>query len=186
MEEILLAMKERLPPMEERLSAMEERPPAMDETVCHGGETGDHEGETACHGGETACHGGEETTCMEGPASGGGLLIRRNCNSQTLLLPVVITVPIWKPDGTVRLRLNFKNIKVVTTPDPYLMPRVDDMLTQSGNAKFLTKMDLNNYSIRSHFGKKISARKAWINSGGPLYSTGRGDARTSLQLERLR
>ena len=31
----------------------------------------------------------------------------------------------------------------MTTPDPYLMPRVDDMLTKIGNAKFLTKMDLN-------------------------------------------
>ena len=31
----------------------------------------------------------------------------------------------------------------MTTPDPYLMPRVDDMLTEIGNTKFLTKMDLN-------------------------------------------
>ena len=31
----------------------------------------------------------------------------------------------------------------MTTPDPYLMPRVNDMLIEIGNAKFLTKMDLN-------------------------------------------
>ena len=52
-------------------------------------------------------------------------------------------VPVRKPDGSVRLCLNFLKINAVTTPDPYLMPRVDDMLTEIGNAKFLTKMDLN-------------------------------------------
>ena len=67
-------------------------------------------------------------------------------------------VPVQRPDGSMRLGLNFKNINVVTTPDPYLMPWVHDMLTQICNAEFLMKMDLNKDSIRSHFGKKISAR----------------------------
>ena len=31
----------------------------------------------------------------------------------------------------------------MTTPDPYLMPRVNDILIEIGNAKFLKKMDLN-------------------------------------------
>ena len=48
------------------------------------------------------------------------------------------------------------------------------MLTQIGNSKFLAKIDLNKDSIRSHFGKNISARHIWIDSGGPLHSMGRG------------
>ena len=51
-------------------------------------------------------------------------------------------VPVRKPYGSVRLCTNYKKINNVTTPDPYIIPRVDDLLTLIGGAKHL-KLDLN-------------------------------------------
>ena len=52
-------------------------------------------------------------------------------------------VPVHKPDGSVRLCINYKKINNVTTPDPYIMPRVDDLLTLISGAKHLSKLNLN-------------------------------------------
>ena len=54
-------------------------------------------------------------------------------------------VPVQKPDESVTLFfLILFLINAMTTPDPCLMPRVNDMLIEIGNTKFLMKMDLNN------------------------------------------
>ena len=52
-------------------------------------------------------------------------------------------VPIKKPDGSVRLCIDFRKLNAVTTPDPYCMPLIEDLLDQVGDCGFLSKLDLS-------------------------------------------
>ena len=45
-----------------------------------------------------------------------------------------------KPDGTLRLCTDFRKVYSVTVPDPFPLPRVEDLLDRVGKAKFLTKL----------------------------------------------
>ena len=45
-------------------------------------------------------------------------------------------VQVRKPDGSVRLCIDFRRINKVTQPDPYTMPRVDEMIVQLGKARY--------------------------------------------------
>ena len=59
-------------------------------------------------------------------------------------------VPVRKPDGTIRLCIDFRKLNHITKPDPYLMPHIDEMIDQLGEAHYLSKLDLNKgiYQIR--------------------------------------
>ena len=52
-------------------------------------------------------------------------------------------VPVRKPDGTVRLYIDFRKVNHITKPDPYLMPRIDEVIYRLGEAHYLSKLDLN-------------------------------------------
>jgi len=52
----------------------------------------------------------------------------------------IVMVP--KPDGTLRLCTDFRKVNSVTVPDPFPLPRVEDLLDRVGKAKFLTKLDM--------------------------------------------
>ena len=53
-------------------------------------------------------------------------------------------VPYMKPDGSVCLCIDFRRkVNSITTPDPYAVPLIDDLIDQLVEAKFLSKMDLN-------------------------------------------
>ena len=47
-----------------------------------------------------------------------------------------------KPDGKVRLCVDFRKINALSTTDSYPLPRVDDSVDQVGNARYITKIDL--------------------------------------------
>ncbi len=49
-------------------------------------------------------------------------------------------VPVVKPDQSIRLCIDFRKLNSVTVPDPYYMPRVDELIGKVGEAKFLTKL----------------------------------------------
>ena len=51
-------------------------------------------------------------------------------------------VPVRKPDGSVRLCVDYRKVNVLTEPDPYHMPRVDEMVELVEESHFLTKIDL--------------------------------------------
>ena len=57
--------------------------------------------------------------------------------------PPLPMVPVRKPNGSVRLCIDFLQINKVTQPDPYTMSRVDEMIAQLGKAHYLSKLDLN-------------------------------------------
>lgn len=52
-------------------------------------------------------------------------------------------VPIRKPDGSVRLCIDFRKINQIIVPDPYAIPLIEDLLDQLGEAQYLSKLDLN-------------------------------------------
>ena len=52
-------------------------------------------------------------------------------------------VPIKKTDGTLRLCIDFRRLNKVTTPNPYQMPRVEDLLDEVAGASWLSKLDMN-------------------------------------------
>lgn len=47
-----------------------------------------------------------------------------------------------KPDGSFRLCTDYRKVNQVTRTDLYPLPRMDDILDDLGNARFLTKLDL--------------------------------------------
>ena len=52
-------------------------------------------------------------------------------------------IPVRKNDGCVRLCVDFRWINAVSVPDPYLMPRVNEIIDRLGKAVYLPKLDLN-------------------------------------------
>ena len=51
-------------------------------------------------------------------------------------------VSVRKPDGTVRLCIDYRQINKVTTPDPFQIPLIDDLLDSLSEAKFISKLDM--------------------------------------------
>lgn len=52
----------------------------------------------------------------------------------------IVMVP--KADGTLRLCTDFRKVNSITVPDPFPLPRIEDLLDRIGKAKFLTKLDM--------------------------------------------
>ena len=52
-------------------------------------------------------------------------------------------VPIRKPNGAIRLCIDYRKLNSVTQPDPFQIPRVDAMLDEVAEAVWLTKLDMN-------------------------------------------
>ena len=52
-------------------------------------------------------------------------------------------VPVRKPDGSILLCIDYRHLNSVTQPDPYMMPRVQDLLDRISQARWLSKLDLN-------------------------------------------
>jgi len=61
-------------------------------------------------------------------------------------------VTVRKPDGAARLCIDFKAINAVTTPLPFYMPRVEEVLEKVGKAKVISKLDLTKgyYQVPMH------------------------------------
>ena len=47
-----------------------------------------------------------------------------------------------KADGGWRLCTDFRKLNSVTEPDPFPLPRVDELLDKVGKAQYLTKLDM--------------------------------------------
>ena len=52
-------------------------------------------------------------------------------------------VPVRKPDGSLRLCVDYRALNKITTPDPYPIPRIDELIDELNGARYLTKIDLN-------------------------------------------
>jgi len=53
--------------------------------------------------------------------------------------PIVL---VRKSDSTLRLCIDFRRANAATVPDPFAIPRVEDLLDRVGPSKYLTKLDM--------------------------------------------
>lgn len=51
-------------------------------------------------------------------------------------------VTVAKPDSSLRLCVDYRKLNVVTTPDPYQMPRADDLIDKLATAAYISTVDL--------------------------------------------
>ena len=61
-------------------------------------------------------------------------------------------VTVRKPDGTARLCIDFKAINAITTPLPFYMPWVEEVLERVGKSRVISKIDLSKgyYQVPMH------------------------------------
>lgn len=53
----------------------------------------------------------------------------------------IVLVP--KKDGSLRLCVDYRRVNQVTTPDPFPMPHMEDMLDDVGSAQYISTLDLS-------------------------------------------
>lgn len=51
-------------------------------------------------------------------------------------------VPVTKPDGSLRLCVDYRKVNALTKADSFPIPRIEDCIDRIGTAKFVTKFDL--------------------------------------------
>ena len=52
-------------------------------------------------------------------------------------------VTVRKPNGKIRICVDFRKVNAVMTPVPFYMPRIEEVLEATGQAKVISKMDLS-------------------------------------------
>ena len=52
-------------------------------------------------------------------------------------------VTVKKPNGRIRICIDYQRLNAVTTPIPFYMPRIEEVLEATGQAKVVSKMDLS-------------------------------------------
>ena len=51
-------------------------------------------------------------------------------------------VTVKKKDGSLRLFIDYRRLNEITTPDPYQMPRTDDLIDHLENANYISTLDM--------------------------------------------
>ena len=57
----------------------------------------------------------------------------------TWAAPIIV---VKKVDGGWRLCMDFRKLNSVTEPNPFPLPRVDDLVDKVGKSQYLTKLDM--------------------------------------------
>ncbi len=51
-------------------------------------------------------------------------------------------VPVRKPDGSIRLCVDYRRVNFITMPEPYFIPSLDEMMELVGSGQVISKVDL--------------------------------------------
>ncbi|XP_076031965.1 uncharacterized protein LOC143019869 [Oratosquilla oratoria] len=70
----------------------------------------------------------------------------------------VVLVP--KPDGSMRLCIDYRKLNAVTELDSYPLPRIDDVIDEVGRAQWVTKLDL----LQGYYQVRLSERSRAISA----------------------
>ena len=76
----------------------------------------------------------------------------------------IVMVP--KSDGTLRLYTDFRKVNAVTVPDPFPLPRVEDLLDRVGKSKYLTKLDMTRGYWQVPLGEESIPVSAFVTPSG--------------------
>ena len=76
----------------------------------------------------------------------------------------VVLVP--KPDNTLRLCTDYRKLNAVTVPDPFPLPRIEDLIDRVGQAKFLTKLDMTRGYWQVPLDEESVPRSAFVTPFG--------------------
>ena len=57
-------------------------------------------------------------------------------------------VPVPKPDGSVRVCIDYRRLNAITIGDPYYMCTLEEILERVGNSRAISKLDLAKGFIR--------------------------------------
>ena len=80
-------------------------------------------------------------------------------------------VPLIKPDGSIRLCVDFRKLNAITQPDPYCMPLVEELIARVGEAKYLSKMDLSKGFYQVPLAEEDRENTAFVTTGGKFEFT---------------
>ena len=75
-------------------------------------------------------------------------------------------VPVRKPTGEIRLCIDYRRLNAVTVDDPYEMPRITDLLDRVANARWLSKIDLNQGFYQIPMDEASKAKTAFCTPWG--------------------
>ena len=75
-------------------------------------------------------------------------------------------VTVKKPDGSIRLCIDYKNVNSVTTPAPFYMPTIDKVLEAAGTAAIISKVDLNKGYYQVRVKKEDVHKTAFVSHKG--------------------
>ena len=68
-------------------------------------------------------------------------------------------VTVRKPNGKIRLCVDFKCINAATRPLPFYMPRIEEVLEAVGRAKVISKLNLSKGYYQVQWKKVTSKRQ---------------------------
>ena len=80
-------------------------------------------------------------------------------------------VPIVKPDGSIRLCVDYRRVNAVTVLDPYYMPLIEELIAKVGESKFLTKLDLAKGFYQVELEAEAQAKTAFVSPVGKFQFT---------------
>ena len=76
----------------------------------------------------------------------------------------VVMVP--KPDGTLRLCIDYRRVNAVTEPDCHPLPRIDDIIDEVGRAAFVSTLDLTQGYYQVPLSERARPISAFITPDG--------------------
>ena len=71
-------------------------------------------------------------------------------------------VTVKKPDGSIRLCIDYKKLNNVTSPTPFYMPTIEEVLEAAGNAAVISKVDLNKGYYQVHVAEVDIPKTAFV------------------------
>ena len=80
-------------------------------------------------------------------------------------------VPVSKSNGSIRLCIDYRKLNAATMDDPYEMPRIGDLLDEVAEARWISKLDLNQGFYQIPMDRDSMAKTAFFSPWGKFAFT---------------